>query len=100
MTPERLAEIQADDARYIGQMAPITAEGQRRELLAEVQRLTDDRDSALSTMGRYGDALGKITAFKLTEHPNDQGWLIVADDARQLRAIAGRSKPTAEESAS
>lgn len=46
MTPERLAEIQADDARYIAQMAPTTAEGQRRELLAEIQRLTDELDRA------------------------------------------------------
>lgn len=78
MTPERLAEIRKDDACYIGQMAPVTAEGQRRELLAEVQRLTDELDCAGSSSDRAWtrehDLLQEVQ--QLRTNPAPRVWIV------------------------
>lgn len=53
MTPERLAEIRASDARVsILGPAPGTCGEHRRELLAEVDRLTAERDAVLRQLVR------------------------------------------------
>lgn len=61
MTPERLAVIRAASIEYNGSLLarerPNSAIAQRRELLAEVDRLTRERDEALQHVDELQDKL-------------------------------------------
>lgn len=103
MTPERLAEIRADDERAIANhpgghlaLAPFTAEGQRHLLLEYVDELgtgvtifRGERDGAFASMRAFGDALRRISDTWLVGDPGNPGWNLVSSAARQLLAAGG-----------
>jgi len=64
MTPERLAEIQAASTEYhrtwLIRHRPNSAIAHRRELLAEVERLTRERDQALNLMDVFDGIVAGI----------------------------------------